>query len=230
MARTVVCVVHRDRGPEKVIDRASQLLAERDHALEFCCPLLGESLPERRADHVGAIVYGGAQSANDPDDYIRRETAWIGSWVASGAPFFGICLGAQLLARAHGAAVGAHPEGLREIGFRPVAAAAQHGGFLDGLEQVYHWHKEGFAVPESGTLLAVGEAFPHQAFRVGRAAYGVQFHPEVTHQQMHRWIETSLADLTQPGAHDAERQLSDAARFRPAMHAWLGAFLESWVG
>jgi GMP synthase (glutamine-hydrolysing) len=230
MASTVVCVLHRDRGPEKVIDRASQLLAERDVELEFCCPMMGEPLPQRRPDHVGAVVYGGAQSANDPHDYVDREIAWIADWVESGAPFFGICLGAQLLARARGAVVETHPEGLREIGFRPITAAADHDGFLDGLRHVYHWHREGFSVPEGARLLATGEAFPHQAFRVGAAAYGVQFHPEVTQRQMQRWLEASATDLDQPGAHAADRQLADAERYQSAVHAWLEGFLDAWLG
>ena len=83
---------------------------------------------------------------------------------------------------------------------------------------------------EDGDLLAVGPTFPNQAFRYGRAAYGIQFHPEVTGQVIERWCSEAAHMLAEPGAHDAERQRADAARYDAAMAEWLDDFFDSWLG
>lgn len=58
---------------------------------------------------------------------------------------------------------------------------------MDWPEKVYHWHREGFDLPAGADLLATGDTFPNQAIRVGPAAYGIQFHPELTYAMMNRW-------------------------------------------
>ena len=213
-------------------DRASQLLAARGYALDWRCPGNGESLPEPGPEHCAAVVYGGPESANDVESkaYIRQETDWIGRWIAAERPFLGICLGAQMLARVLGAPVSRHPEGLYEIGYVPIASTAAGNGFLPEPLHVFHWHKEGFEVPEGAELLATGPTFPNQAFRYGRRAYGIQFHPEVTGAVMNRWIDEASHMLAEPGAHDAGRQRSDARRFDRPMSLWLDTFLDQWLG
>ena len=102
-------------------------------------------------------------------------------------PFFGVCLGAQMMARHFGARVYSHPEGRTEVGYYPIHPT------LAGLKvcpewpgRVYQWHKEGFDVPADCELLAEGGDFPNQAIRYGNA-FGVQFHPDITYAMMYRW-------------------------------------------
>ncbi len=229
MSRSVILI---DHPVGKRDDRASRHLVEAGYRVEWYCPGKGETLPEPGPEHLGAIVYGGVESANDDATrpYIRTELDWIERWLDTGRPFLGFCLGGQMLARVLGARVEAHPEGLFEVGYVPIAPTAAAAGFVDGLSHVYHWHKEGFDIPETGELLATGPVFPNQAFRYGRGAYGLQFHPEVTVPILSRWISEAAHMLDNPNAHPRERQLAEARRYDPPLAAWLERFLDAWLG
>jgi GMP synthase (glutamine-hydrolysing) len=196
-------------------DRASRLLSERGYRVEWVSPGKGDTLPEPADHHVAALVYGGAEDLSKDGDrpYLQAEVDWVARWVETGRPFLGICLGSQILARALGARVAPHPEGVSEIGFVQVAPTAAADGFLDRPLHVYQWHKEGFDLPAGAELLATGETFPNQAFRYGARAYG----DDAGHM------------LARPGAHPRERQLADSAAHDAAMAAWLEGFLERWL-
>ena len=151
-------------------------------------PRYGDPLPADLADHAGAIIFGGPMSANDEDDYLRREIDWIGVPLREGKPFIGICLGAQMLARHLGHRVYRHPQGKVEIGYHPIRPTEAGRSCCDSPfpEQVYQWHREGFDLPCGATLLAEGQEFEVQAFRYENA-FGFQFHPEVTYAMICRW-------------------------------------------
>ena len=229
MSETVILIDHE---VGKRDDRASAHLAAWGYRVQWVCPAKGEKLPDPQTEAAGVIVYGGAESANDDvtKPYIRAEIDWIEGWLETGRPYLGLCLGAQLLARALGAKVEAHPEGLFEIGYAPVEPVPKANGFLEGVSHVYHWHKEGFDVPAGAAKLANGQVFPNQAFVYGANAYGLQFHPEVTLPVMTRWMTNAAHMLENPNAHPRDRQLTDAARYDPAMAAWLDRFLRGWLG
>ncbi len=212
-------------------DRASARLREMGYRTEWCSPSKGDTLPPVENGHAAVIVYGGAESANDVDSlaHVREEIDWIGRWVETGRPYLGICLGSQLLARALGAKVSRHAEGIHEIGYVQIEPTPAAGGFMDAPMHVYHWHNEGFEVPESAELLASGPVFPNQAFRYGDRAYGIQFHPEVSPEVMQRWLTEAAYMLDEPGAHPKEAQLADSARFDAPMEAWLYRFLDRWL-
>ena len=229
MSGTVILIDHPVGQRD---DRASRILTERGYRVEWCSPGKGETLPEPGPGHIGAIVYGGAESANDDatKPYLRTELDWIERWLETGKPFLGLCLGGQMLARVLGARVDPHPESLYEIGYVPIDTAVGADGFLDGVSHVYHWHHEGFTVPAGAELLATGPVFPNQAYRYGRNAYGLQFHPEVTVPVMTRWMKEAGHMLEYPNAHPRARQLADAERFDAPLGSWLERFLDGWLG
>ncbi|MGF1593577.1 MAG: gamma-glutamyl-gamma-aminobutyrate hydrolase family protein [Kiloniellaceae bacterium] len=212
-------------------DRASAQLREMGYRLEWCSPGKGDSLPPVDSDYAGVVCFGGAESVNDAGSkpYIRQEIDWIGQWVDSGRPYFGICLGSQLLASALGGRVARHRDGLHEIGYVEIAPTAAANGFLGAPMHVYHWHNEGFEVPDSAELLASGPVFPNQAFRYGDKAYGIQFHPEVGREVMQRWMREAGHMLQEPGAQSSEQQLAGCARHDAEMAAWLRDFLNRWL-
>lgn len=205
-------------------DRVSNALEARGFELDYRCPAEGEPLPNPDEGHELTVVYGGVQSAND-DGYIRAEIDWIRDWVRSGRPYLGLCLGGQLLASAFGAKVSRHPEGQHEIGFSCIYPAGDPD-FLPQPLHVYQWHKEGFDLPAGATLLARGEVFRNQAFRLGDAAFGIQFHPEVTSKIMLDWMKDSASSLSAPGASPKARQIEDATRHNGTVDAWLDRFLD----
>ena len=74
-------------------------MSRKGFSLDIRKPRFGEPLPETMDEHAGAIIFGGPMSANDPDDFIKAETDWIGVTLKEGAPFLGVCLGAQMLVK-----------------------------------------------------------------------------------------------------------------------------------
>ncbi len=90
-------------------------------------------LPETLDGHAGAVIFGGPMSANDPDDFVRREIDWISVPLAEQRPFLGICLGAQMLAMQLGAQVAPHPEGRAQIGYYPIRPTQRGAVGLPGL-------------------------------------------------------------------------------------------------
>lgn len=229
MSRKVIIV---DHPVGKRDDRGSKMIAERGFEVEWCNPGRGDGLPTLGSDVAAVVVYGGAENLSEIHErcYLHEEMDWIGRCVADGLPFLGICLGAQLMAKALGAEVRKHPEGLYEIGYYPIEPTAEGRDFLPGPMHVYHWHQEGFEVPEGAVRLATGETFENQAFRYGERAYGLQFHPEVSPEVFQRWIKEAGHMLASPGAHPAERQREDSERHDPPMRDWFEGFLDRWIG
>ena len=141
------------------------------------------------ASYDGLIFLGGPMSVNDGLPFLQQEMELIRQATAVSQPILGICLGAQLIARALGAAVRRNP--VKEIGWYDLhfTEAASGDRLFDGLsrETVFHWHGETFDLPPGGELLASSELCRHQAFRAGECVYGLQFHLEVTPEMIADW-------------------------------------------
>ena len=229
MNRKVILV---DHPVGKRDDRASRMIAERGFDLAWCNPGRGEPLPDLGEEVAAVVVYGGAENLSEIHErcYLHEEIDWLGRCLAEERPVLGICLGAQLLARALGAEVRKHPEGLHEIGYYEISPTAEGRDFLPTPMHVYHWHQEGFEVPADAVRLAAGETFKNQAFRYGESAFGLQFHPEVSPQVFQRWIQEAGHMLASPGAHSAERQRRDAEHHDEPMRDWFEGFLDRWLG
>jgi GMP synthase (glutamine-hydrolysing) len=211
--------------------RVASKLRERGYDLRVCCPAdSAQTLPDTLDDYAGTVVFGGPMSANDDAlPGIRAELEWIPQAVESGKPFLGICLGAQLLARSLGARVAPHPEGVAEIGYFPVQPTEAGAELFTAPLNVYHWHQEGFDMPRDAVLLAAGERFPHQAFRYGANAYGIQFHPEVTADIMETWLVRAAHKLTLPGAQSPAEQRAGNLQHDAAVERWFDRFLDCWL-
>jgi GMP synthase (glutamine-hydrolysing) len=227
MLKPVLIIVHQEHSSP---GRVGQVLSKLGYPLDIRRPRFGDPLPETMDEHSGAAIFGGPQSANDGDDFVKRETDWIGVPLRDKKPFLGICLGAQMMARHLGARVYPHPQGHAEVGYYPIRPTADGREVCEPWpDHVYQWHREGFDLPRDAKLLAEGDAFPVQAFRYDGAAYALQFHVDVTHAMMCRWTTRGHARMELPGAkprtaHFEGRLLHDAA-----CRAWLKAFLDRWL-
>lgn len=152
----------------------------------------GESVPNT-APYNMLLVMGGGMNVYQEDKYpwLIEETQAIREAVEAGKAVLGVCLGGQLLAKALDAQV--HLGAATEIGLTPIALteAGKADPLFEGLSQVeaVEWHDDTFDIPAGAVALARSEGCAHQAFRFGRQAYGLQFHPEVSPVMLAEWIK-----------------------------------------
>jgi GMP synthase (glutamine-hydrolysing) len=206
--------------------RVGQSLIRRGFAMDIRRPRFGDPLPATLADHAGAIIFGGPMSANDEEDFIRREIDWLAVPLREQKPYLGICLGAQLLVRHLGGRVERDPDGRVEAGYYPLRATEAGRALLNWPSHVYQFHREGFDVPSCGTLLAEGDSFKNQAFSVGSMAFGIQFHPELTLAMMHRWTVKGERVLDLPGAKGRPQHFEGRALYDAETLGWLEGLLD----
>jgi GMP synthase (glutamine-hydrolysing) len=153
-------------------------------------PFDGNSALPDLSGASGLIFMGGPMSVNDDLSWLRQEEIVIRQAAERGIPVLGVCLGAQLIAKALGARV--YRNRVKEIGWFDIdyTGAAQQDALFRGLpspEPVFHWHGETFDLPAGSELLASSEGCAHQAFRCGAGIYGLQFHLEVTPDMIADW-------------------------------------------
>lgn len=176
------------------------------------------------------VVLGGPIGAQEDAryPYLAEEVRLIRSRIDSGRPLLGICLGAQLMARALGAAV--RPMGVKEIGFSPLTlmpAARDTPLARIGDQPVLHWHGDQFALPLGIESLAATPVCPHQAFMVGDHAMAWQFHLEVDPSRIEQWLIGHTAELTQAGI-DLDRLRAQARDHRRGLAEALDRVLSDW--
>ncbi|MTH96912.1 glutamine amidotransferase [Roseibium sp. RKSG952] len=224
----VLIVLHQENSTP---GRVGLELQKRGFNLDIRKPRFGDSLPETLDQHAGAVIFGGPMSANDTDGFIHKEIDWIKVPLAEQKPFLGICLGAQMMVRQLGGTVGPARDGEVEIGYYGLKATAAGRSVTDWPAKVYQWHREGFSLPAGTELLAKGTgAYPNQAIRHGPNAYGIQFHPELTHSMMVRWTTTGAERMKLPGAQQRRDHFAGRFIYDPAVKCWLDRFLNLWIG
>jgi len=195
----------------------------------------GEPLPERGAFDA-IVAMGGPMSATDDDQlpWLAAERRLIAEAVRADVPFFGVCLGVQLLAASLGARV--YPGAEPEVGLLPVTltSAALDDPVFAGLPRelvTLQWHGDTFDLPADAVRLATSPAYENQAFRY-RHAYGVQFHLEVSGAMAGEWAEVPeyAASLERTlGAEASAAFLRGIAEGAEAMRAHGRALFDRWI-
>ncbi len=201
MKRAIVLQhLHRE-GPGTIAD----VCKERGLAVEVLQLDLGAPVPTSLDASDVLVVMGGSMGVGDVGDprfpFLAPEIELLRKVIAANQPVLGVCLGAQLLAAAAGSRVypNQRPDAsgvsrpAREVGFGEVRLLGRErepalAGLRDRL-LVLHWHGDTFDLPEGAVRLAESELCRNQAFRIGRRAFGLQFHVEADAALVHTWAD-----------------------------------------
>jgi GMP synthase-like glutamine amidotransferase len=165
----------------------------------------GEALPDATSFDT-LIMLGGPMSVNDDISYIRQEEDVVREFASRGKKMLGVCLGAQIMAKALGAKVYKGPapevgwlditlceEGLRDTLMLRMAGHQDVDDIRNKIK-VFHWHGETFDIPKGASRLAFSDLYPNQAFRYGRG-YAFQFHIEVSEEIIYEWMSGEKIDM-----------------------------------
>lgn len=223
----ILAVLHQETSS---CGRLGMMLQAMGYDIEICRPPLGQELPDTLEHHAGAIIFGGPMSANDNEEYIRREIDWIATPLKENKPFLGICLGAQMLSKQLGGSVAANEAEYAEVGYYPIEPTEQGRAMLEWPQMVYQWHREGFTLPQGAELLATGEQYENQAMKVGDNAYGIQFHAELTFAMVYRWTVKGAHRFALNGAQPRKDHINGRLQHDQATRIWLQDFLNLWLG
>lgn len=155
--------------------------------------------PDDLSDIKAIISMGGPMNVYEEADYpfLRDEDIFLKKAIRKEIPILGICLGAQLLAKACGAEVRKAPE--KEMGWRSIelTATGERDPFFAGLPkelEIFQWHEDTFDIPKGAVCLVNSKSCHNQAFRFGKNAYGLQFHIEVTPAIIGSWVKEYIKD------------------------------------
>jgi GMP synthase (glutamine-hydrolysing) len=180
------------------------------------------------------IIMGGSPGVYQMDDYpfIKQEVSILEKRLARDLPTLGICLGAQMMAKALGADVYKGDAGL-ETGWGPLhitpdgeKTPVRH---LDGkYTSMVHWHGDTFDLPKNTSLLASSARYENQAFSFGQRALALQFHPEMTPHIMKEWLVKS-APSVMDGRIDLQNSRKETEQFGPALMKQTEIFFREWL-
>jgi GMP synthase (glutamine-hydrolysing) len=226
----VLSVTHGPSVPGGVFDEA---VVTGGHALERWSVPDGSS-PDAATSYDAVLVFGGSMHPDQDDRFawLECEEEFLQDVLGDEVPVFGVCLGAQMLARAGGAAVGpaTEPEiGWLDVSLTQAGSADPVLGVLPQEATVFQWHHYTFELPDDAVELARSEICP-QAFRLPKPAWGIQFHAEVTRSMLMAWAEEDPGDLPKPPAELYAVTEQHIARSNEQGRALAAAFLGEAAG
>jgi GMP synthase-like glutamine amidotransferase len=193
--------------PSEPLGYFEQIFAEQNVPFEYARLWEGDPVSMRGATHL--IFLGGPMSVNDEKElpWLKEEKELIRRAVKKRVPVLGLCLGAQLIASAHGRTVYRF---VNETGWYPVHTTPDSSGVFASFSDTFHvfqMHGETFHLPVRGKLQCRGEQVPHQGFRLG-SALGLQFHLEMTEGLIRNWTAGERKFLQERISRDTERYLA----------------------
>ena len=207
-------------------------LQQQQVPYQVICIDEGSAVPTQLDDISGLVFMGGAMSVNDPRPWINEELSLIGHALAEDIPVLGICFGAQLMCKALDGEVSKGPS--MEIGWHPVSKDTQNDcNWLRDLPASFtpfHWHADGFTVPETACRLYGSDCFTNQAFTIGNSL-AMQFHLEMTDAMIRQWIQLYGSDLRSGHACAQSQQaiLQAMPKWLPELHKVADCLYTSWL-
>jgi len=216
--------------PHEHLGRIEPELARRGIGIDYADLYRTSVAAPEPSRYDGLIAMGGPMSVNDKLPWLDREAGWIAEAIKAGRPVLGVCLGAQLIAKALGASV--YPNPVKEIGWFEIsltAEAAEDRLFAGAgpQETVFQWHGETFDLPREACWLASSTACPHQAFRFGHSTYALQFHLEVTPEMIADWCTQDAACGEQREIQAPIDKTRNAVRLAALAHQVFGRWCDS---
>lgn len=202
--------------------------------VDFVRAQMGDALPDTPDGYDAMVVLGGGQNAlaDDESPWLPRLCELMRAFDDAGRPVLGVCLGSQLLARAYGGQNiigGASEFGWQEIELTDEGKADPVFAGLPAAFHSFQWHDDSFTLPAGSIRLAGSRRVANQAFRVGRAAYGFQFHFEADQKMVSMWNETFADWLAKVQPDWISRHPAEAARFGAQADADGLMIARNWV-
>jgi GMP synthase-like glutamine amidotransferase len=223
----VLSIVH-EAGPTGGGGIFERAVPGRGDRLDRWVAADGEAPPGTPSDWDAVMVFGGAMHPDQDGEHpwLAGEAGFIETALADGVPLLGVCLGAQLIARAAGASVG--PSGSPEVGWFEVARDDGCDdpvvGVLPDRFRAFQWHYYTFDLPPGAALLAASDA-ARQAYRLGDRVWGIQFHAEVDRRMLDHWLREGREELPKP----VEELRAETDRYLPTWNEQGKALCEAFL-